>query len=95
MKINLKARLRNKAFITGACALIVSFVYHILVLLDIVPNVTENEIMEVFAMAINILAFMVVLTDPTTKGIFDSDRAMTYCTDCDVRKREKEENDLE
>ena len=36
-------------------------------------------------MAVNILALLGVVVDPTTKGICDSDRALTYYTDSDER----------
>lgn len=89
MKINLKARLKNKMFVLSASALIVSFVYQMLSAFDIVPKITENEVTGLVTLAVNILAFFGVLVDPTTEGINDSDRAMTYCTDCDVRKTEE------
>lgn len=88
MKINLKARLKNKTFVLSASALIVSFVYQMLSAFDIVPKITENEISGLITMGVNILALLGVLVDPTTEGINDSERAMTYCTDCDVRKNE-------
>ena len=90
MKINIKARLKNKTFIMGVCALAVGFIYHILALFGVVPAVTENEAVEAVSLLIDILAFIGVLTDPTTEGFGDSDRAMTYCTECDVRLIEKE-----
>lgn len=89
MKINLKARLKNRMFVLSASALIVSFVYQMLSAFDIVPKITENEVTGLVTLAVNILAFFGVLVDPTTEGISDSDRAMTYCTDCDVRKTEE------
>lgn len=89
MKINLKARLKNKIFLLSASALVVSFAYQMLSAFDIVPKITENEIMGLITMGVNILAFVGVLVDPTTEGINDSDRAMTYCTDCDIRKTEE------
>ena len=89
MKINLKARLRNKMFVLSASALVVSLVYQMLSAFDIVPEISENEISGLVAMVVNILAFFGVLVDPTTEGISDSERAMTYCTDCDVRKNEE------
>ena len=88
MKINLKARLRNKMFVLSASALVVSFVYQMLSAFDIVPKISESEISGLVTMGVNILAFVGVLVDPTTEGINDSERAMTYCTDCDVRKTE-------
>ena len=89
MRINLKARLKNRMFVLSASALIVSFVYQMLSAFDIVPKITENEVTGLVTLAVNILAFFGVLVDPTTEGINDSDRAMTYCTDCDVRKTEE------
>lgn len=89
MKINIKARLKNKMFVLSASALVVSFVYQMLSAFDIVPQITENEVTGLITMAVNILAFIGVLVDPTTEGINDSERAMTYCTECDVRKLEE------
>lgn len=89
MKINIKARLQNKVFILSAAALIVSFVYQALSVVGIVPKITENEIIGLITMAVNILAFFGVLVDPTTEGLSDSERAMTYFTDYDVRKIEE------
>ena len=88
MKINLKARLKNKTFVLSASALVVSFVYQMLSAFDIVPKITENEISGLITMGVNFLAFLGVVVDPTTEGINDSERAMTYCTSCDVRKNE-------
>ncbi len=82
MKINFKARMKNKAFIIGVTTLVVSFLYKLLSALDIVPAVSENEILELIGLAVNVLAFVGVVVDPTTKGISDSDRAMQYyCTE--------------
>lgn len=89
MKINLKARLKNKMFVLSASALVISFAYQMLSAFDIVPKITENEMTGLITMLVNILAFFGVLVDPTTEGINDSERAMTYCTDCDARKAEE------
>ena len=88
MKINIKARLKNKMFVLSASALVVSFAYQMLSAFDIVPKISESEISGLVTMLVNILAFFGVLVDPTTEGISDSERAMTYCTDCDARKTE-------
>ena len=89
MKINLKARLKNKMFVLSASALLVSFVYQMLSAFDIVPKITESEITGLITMVVNVLVLLGVVVDPTTEGINDSDRAMTYCTECDVRKNEE------
>ncbi|MBQ7115864.1 MAG: phage holin [Clostridia bacterium] len=85
MKINIKERLKNKVFLLAAFALIISFVYQLLGMFGVVPPITENEVLEIVAMGINILAFFGVLVDPTTAGMSDSERALTYGTSYDVR----------
>ncbi len=88
MKINIKARLKNKMFVLSASALVVSFVYQMLSAFDIVPKITESEVTGLITMVVNILAFFGVVVDPTTEGMSDSERAMTYETQNDVRKNE-------
>ncbi len=88
MKINLKARLNNRVFLLSAAALIVTFVYQLLGAFDIVAPISESETSELTAMFVNILAFFGVLVDPTTEGMSDSERAMTYETENDIRKVE-------
>lgn len=85
MKINIKERLKNKVFLLAAIALIISFVYQLLGMFGVVPPITENEVLEIVTMAVNILAFFGVLVDPTTEGMSDSERALTYGTSYDVR----------
>ena len=87
MRINFKARLKNKSFLMGAGVLIVSFVYHFLALLDVVPNVSENEVIEVLGMLLNVLAMFGVVADPTTAGLGDSERALSYYTENSYRLR--------
>lgn len=86
MKINIKARLKNKAFLVSVTALVVSFVYQTLSLFGVVPRIGEGAIIETIGMLINILAFIGVLVDPTTDGLSDSERALTYYTENDVRE---------
>ena len=78
IKINWKARFRNKTFLVSLCALIISFIYEVLSLIEIVPTVSENDILQIVYIIINILGVMGVIIDPTTKGIGDSERALTY-----------------
>lgn len=85
MKINLKVRMKNKVFLSVAAALVISFVYQILAMFGVTPKVGENEITEIVSMLLNILAFLGVLLDPTTEGMSDSERAMTYLKANDVR----------
>lgn len=85
MKINWKARFKNKAFVLTFVALVVAFVYQVLGLFGVFPSVSEDTIVNIITMAVNILATVGVVVDPTTQGVNDSERAMTYYTDEDVR----------
>lgn len=85
MKINWKARFKNKAFIVTFVTLIVAFVYQVLGILDIVPSVSENDVMNIAMLLVNVLGALGVLVDPTTDGFGDSERALTYFTENDVR----------
>ena len=78
MKINWKVRLRNKAWLAGVLALIVSFVYDLLAAFDIVPAVSEDWIMGIVATVLTLLTALGVVIDPTTQGVTYSDRAMLY-----------------
>ena len=91
MKLNFKARIRNKAFLISFCAVAVEIVYHILSVFGIVPGASEAQLVELTGIIIDALALLGVVVDPTTEGLCDSARAMTYCTECDVRKDEANE----
>ena len=85
MRINIKPRLKNKTFLISFSALAIAFVYQILSLFGVTPGISENEVVSIFSIVINILACIGVVVDPTTDGMNDSDRAMTYFTDYDER----------
>ncbi len=91
MKFNIKARLKNKTFLISISVLLIALIYRLLALFDVFPAVNENQILELVSMAVNILALVGVVVDPTTEGLSDSDRAMTYLTEKDIRITEKEE----
>ncbi|MBR2876673.1 MAG: phage holin [Clostridia bacterium] len=78
MKINWKARLKNKAFLLSFITIIVSFVYEILVMIDFVPNISENEILSLVNVVVNVFTMLGIVVDPTTKGLGDSKTALTY-----------------
>lgn len=78
MKINWKLRLKNKSTLTALVLGIVALVYQVLSTLGITPSIAESEIVNIVGMVINLLLLMGVVVDPTTTGISDSDRAMTY-----------------
>ena len=78
MKINWKVRFKQKVFLTSFISLIVSFVYSMLALFDVFPAVTKNSVLEVVNQILTILGLLGIIVDPTTAGISDSERAMSY-----------------
>ena len=95
MKINIEARLKNKVFLISMSVLLISIIYKVLSLFGIAPSVDEHAILEVVSMVVDFLALLGVVVDPTTKGINDSERAMTYLTENDVRDKETLDNESE
>lgn len=78
MKINWKVRFKNKVWLTMFISLIIGFVFNMLKLFDIYPVVTENTVTTIVAQVLEFLGLIGVLVDPTTAGIGDSNRAMSY-----------------
>lgn len=78
MKVNWKVRFKNKTWLSMFISLIVGFVFNILKLFDVFPVVTENVIMNAVNQVLTFLGLIGVLIDPTTAGLSDSNRAMTY-----------------
>jgi phi LC3 family holin len=90
MKVNWKARFKNKVFLISFLALLVSFVYNVLGMFEIVPPISESQVLEFVTIVVNVLGVLGVVVDPTTQGINDSERALTYCTENDVREVERD-----
>ena len=78
MKLNWKVRFKNKVWLSTFISLIVGFVFNILKCFDIVPAVTENTILQIVGQVLTFLGLIGVIVDPTTAGIEDSNRAMSY-----------------
>ena len=78
MKLNWKVRFKNKVWLGMFLSLIVGFVFNILKLFDVVPAFTENTVMNIVNQVLTFLGLIGVIVDPTTAGIEDSNRAMTY-----------------
>jgi phi LC3 family holin len=80
MKINWKVRAKNKVFW-------IAFIPAVLMLIKTVANVfgfsldfvdIEKNLLDVVEAAFILLGIIGVITDPTTAGIGDSERALTY-----------------
>ena len=78
MKINWKIRFQNKVWLTSFIALVLSFIYTLLGKLNIQPVITQNEVGEIVSQLLLILGMLGVIVDPTTEGVNDSNRAMSY-----------------
>lgn len=80
MKINWKVRIKNKNFW-------IAFIPALLLLIQVVASVfgftldlgdLGNKLLAVVNAAFAVLSIVGIVTDPTTKGISDSDQALTY-----------------
>lgn len=88
MKINWKVRFKNRVWLLTFIGAIVAFVYQICSIFGIVPKVAEDQVMDFVKILLTLLVGLGVIVDPTTSGTADSERALTYGTDKDVRKEE-------
>ena len=78
MKINWKVRLKNKVWLGSFCSLIVGFVYSMLALFDVFPEVTQSLVLQMMNQVLTFLGLIGVIVDPTTAGLSDSERALGY-----------------
>ena len=76
--MNWKVRFKNKTWLAAFIALIISFVYQVLAMFDIAPMITQDSVIQAANLVLMMLSAMGVLIDPTTTGITDSRRAMSY-----------------
>lgn len=78
MKLNWKVRFQNKVWLGSFLSLVVGFVYSMLALFDVFPEVTESLVLQLLNQVLTFLGLIGVIVDPTTAGIGDSERAMGY-----------------
>ena len=76
--INWKVRLRNPVFWATVLPAVAAFTYTVLGAFDIVPAVSENDIVNIITSIVAALTTLGILVDPTTKGVSDSIQAMSY-----------------
>ena len=77
-KINWKVRLKNRLWLAAFASLFITFIYGLLELLDVVPSISEGRTIEIVQSVLTVLGLIGVVTDPTTAGIGDSERALGY-----------------
>ena len=76
--INLKLRFQNKVTLVAILSATASLIYMILGIFNVVPPISEEQVINVGMAIINLLVLLGVVVDPTTKGVKDSARAMGY-----------------
>lgn len=77
-RMNLKLRFKNKATLMALLLCVVAFVYQVCGIIGIVPAVAQEDITQLIGVVLNLLVGLGVLIDPTTQGITDSAKALTY-----------------
>lgn len=79
-KINWKVRLQSGSWWMGIISAVVVAVFAVLKLCKVDLPVTADEIMNAATLILMIPAAIGVMTDPTTKGMSDSQQALTYAS---------------
>ena len=77
MNINWKLRLQNKTTLAALVMALVALVYQVLGVCGVV-RVTQDQVTTIISMVINVLCLLGIVVDPTTAGVGDSARAMSY-----------------
>ena len=80
MKINWKVRLKNKAFWVAIIPALLLVIQTVAALFGFTLDLGDlgNKLLAVVNAVFSVLVIIGVVTDPTTEGISDSDRAMLY-----------------
>lgn len=80
MKINWKVRLKNKNFWITVIPAFLLFVQVVAAVFGFHLDLGDvgNKLLAVVDAAFVLLSILGIVTDPTTKGVADSDLAMTY-----------------
>lgn len=80
MEINWKVRLKNKAFWVAIIPALLLVIQTVAALFGFTLDLGElgNKLLAVVNAVFSVLVIIGVVTDPTTEGISDSERAMLY-----------------
>lgn len=78
MKINWTVRLKHKPFLVGCFSLILLLTQQIFALFGIDTTIHNEQITDIFNTVLGFLILMGVVTDPTTEGMSDSNKALQY-----------------
>lgn len=78
MKINWKVRLQKKSFWVALIALLLVLANQVAEFFGYDITVYNEQVTVISETTLSILALLGIIVDPTTQGLSDSDRAMTY-----------------
>ena len=80
MKINWKVRIKNKVFWITIIPAVLLFIQAVAAVFGLSINLGElgNRLVYVIETAFVVLSILGIVTDQTTKGIGDSENALTY-----------------
>ena len=92
MKINWMVRIKNKTFWLAMIPTLLLLVKQVCGLFGVELDIAwlSEQLKEIVVTVFIILALLGVVTDPTTKGVSDSQNAMTYTVPKDDTKSEVE-----
>lgn len=80
MNINWKVRIKNKNFWLTLIPAVLLLAQVVMAVFGVTIDIGDigNKLIDVVNTAFSVLAILGVVTDPTTKGMSDSERALTY-----------------
>lgn len=80
MKINWLVRVKNKAFWVALIPAVLLLVQAVAALIGVSIDLGEigDKLLQVVNAIFTVLAILGIVTDPTTTGLGDSERALTY-----------------
>lgn len=90
--INWKVRFKNKIWLTSFISLCVGFVYNVLRAFDVIPTVSQQLVMDIVGQVLTFLGMFGMIQDPTTAGMGDSKRALSYDEPYDDSKHKDDPN---
>lgn len=76
--INWKLRFKNKTTLVAMAGAVATFIYQMLALLGVTPKISQDTVVQLVSLIINVLVALGIVVDPTTHGISDSEQALTY-----------------
>lgn len=76
--INWPLRLKNPVTLVSLIVLVIDFVYNVLAMVGIIPVLSQPELLNGIAAFACLVLATGIITDPTTKGFFDSLAALGY-----------------